>query len=311
MDRIEFLKRRKTGIGSSDAAAVMGLSKWRTPYDVWKDKTTEEVIDDSNDTLELASHLEDYVARKYAEATGHNVRRWNTELVCDEFPFLKANIDREIMLDKRGVGILECKALSHFYFKKVVEQGLPDEYIIQIQHQYLCDSKNKYKWAAFAILDRDSGKMLTFEVEPEAGLQTQICDICIPFWKEYVEKRVPPPAEKKVAFDANTLPKYNGTVTNLTEDTELADLIKTYNDQNEMLSEVQELVDQTKKMIADKMEASKSEAADAIGARIYYRRTIRHTLDGKRIAKEIPAVYMKYLKESVSKTLKIYAKDNN
>ena len=38
MNRAEWLNWRRTGLGGSDIAAVLGLSKWRTPWDVWADK---------------------------------------------------------------------------------------------------------------------------------------------------------------------------------------------------------------------------------------------------------------------------------
>ena len=39
----DWLRFRKTGIGGSDMAAIMGLSKWKSPLDIWLEKTTDEV----------------------------------------------------------------------------------------------------------------------------------------------------------------------------------------------------------------------------------------------------------------------------
>ena len=39
MPRAEWLELRRRGIGGSDAAAVCGLDPWRSPFEVWLDKT--------------------------------------------------------------------------------------------------------------------------------------------------------------------------------------------------------------------------------------------------------------------------------
>lgn len=39
LTRADWLKLRRRGIGGSDVAAILGLSKWRTPLEVWQDKT--------------------------------------------------------------------------------------------------------------------------------------------------------------------------------------------------------------------------------------------------------------------------------
>ena len=39
---------RKSGVGGSEVAAALGLSKWKTPYQLWLEKTTDiEPLDDN------------------------------------------------------------------------------------------------------------------------------------------------------------------------------------------------------------------------------------------------------------------------
>ena len=35
----EWLDWRKKGIGSSDAPIIMGVSPWKTPFELWEEKT--------------------------------------------------------------------------------------------------------------------------------------------------------------------------------------------------------------------------------------------------------------------------------
>ena len=45
LTREEWLARRRSGIGGSDVAAVLGLSPWKSPRQVWLDKTTDATDD--------------------------------------------------------------------------------------------------------------------------------------------------------------------------------------------------------------------------------------------------------------------------
>jgi len=66
-----FSERRhdlsRTGLGGSDAAAVLGLSKYRTPLDVWMNCTGRAGPDEQSEAAEWGQRLESEVLRKYAE----------------------------------------------------------------------------------------------------------------------------------------------------------------------------------------------------------------------------------------------------
>lgn len=50
LTRADWLKLRRRGIGGSDVAAIIGISKWRTPLDIYNDKTEEgEPADDQEE----------------------------------------------------------------------------------------------------------------------------------------------------------------------------------------------------------------------------------------------------------------------
>ena len=38
MNDQEWMDMRKSGIGGSDASAILGLSPWKSPMDIWLDK---------------------------------------------------------------------------------------------------------------------------------------------------------------------------------------------------------------------------------------------------------------------------------
>lgn len=75
MGRPEWLAIRRKTVGGSDAAGIIGLSKWSTPYTVWADKTGRLPDKPDTEAMRLGRDLEDYVARRWMEETGKKVRR--------------------------------------------------------------------------------------------------------------------------------------------------------------------------------------------------------------------------------------------
>lgn len=95
LDKKEWLKYRKQGIGGSDAGAVCGLNPYRTAMQVYQDKVSEEIEEIDNEAMRQGREFEDYVARRFTEATGRKVRRANAMFYHEKYPFTGA-IRREI-----------------------------------------------------------------------------------------------------------------------------------------------------------------------------------------------------------------------
>ena len=75
LNKESWLKYRKQGIGGSDAGAVCGLNPYRTAIQVYYDKTSDSIEDVDNEAMRQGRELEEYVAKRFCEASGKNVRR--------------------------------------------------------------------------------------------------------------------------------------------------------------------------------------------------------------------------------------------
>ena len=117
----EWLEWRKKGIGGSDAGAVAGLNPWKSPVSVYMDKIGESKPTQDNERMRIGRDLEDYVARRFEEATGKKVRRNNFMMVHDDYNFMVANIDREIVGEN---ALLECKTTGSYGKKGRTGQSL-------------------------------------------------------------------------------------------------------------------------------------------------------------------------------------------
>lgn len=113
MPEEEWLEHRKKGFGGSDAAKLLGHSRFGTAMGTWGDKTGMKERGESNESMELGHFFEDPIAKLYKERTGRTVERVNALLSNpNDAPNLLANLDR-ITKDEEGEwGVLEIKNLN-------------------------------------------------------------------------------------------------------------------------------------------------------------------------------------------------------
>lgn len=123
-DRNAFLEERRTGLGGSDIGAILGLSKYRTPVEVWMEKTGRAVPKDGTLQMRFGTYAEQFVADEYSASTGRLVQRFNPMLRHPDFPMVIGHVDRLVIPDgqKRAAHqreirtdrLLECKTASAF-----------------------------------------------------------------------------------------------------------------------------------------------------------------------------------------------------
>ena len=185
---IEATVDRSTGIGGTDVSAILGLNPWRSPVDVWLEKTGRGEPTPDNEAMYWGRVLEDTVASEYARRTGRRVRRVNRTLRHRESPLLMAHIDRKVESEP---AVLECKTAGERAADRWGPAGtdeVPEYYLLQVLH-YL--EVTGYKWAAVAVLigGRD---YRTYEVPGDRELQRRAVDECLQWWARHVDQDVPP-----------------------------------------------------------------------------------------------------------------------
>ena len=127
----EWLSLRRTGIGGSDAGAIMGVSPYKGAYSVWADKMGKLPPIEDNEAMRQGRDLEDYVARRFAEKTGLRVRHEYGMLRSVEHPCMLADIDRRIVGELAG---LECKTSKDITLSRYRNGEFPMEYYCQCLH---------------------------------------------------------------------------------------------------------------------------------------------------------------------------------
>lgn len=151
MSHEEWLEARRTGIGGSDIAAIMGFSNYATIYDVYKSKMgeKEEQNGDNDDLRHWGNILEEPIAQKFSRRTGMKIQNINVMMRHPEKTWAIANIDKAIInpeISKRvrytrqGIlttdAILEIKTANEFQKKEWGEEHtdeIPLHYLCQVQ----------------------------------------------------------------------------------------------------------------------------------------------------------------------------------
>lgn len=184
MPRAEWLELRRTGIGGSDAAAIVGLSPWATPYTVYMDK--QGLLPEKEDTeaMRQGQDLEEYVARRFMEQTGKKVRRCNYMIRNLRHSFALADIDFRVACENAG---LECKTTSTLDLKQFHGAEFPERYYAQCVHYLAVTGADRW-YLAVLVLGRG---FFVFTLERDEAEIAALMDAERQFWQR-VQERNPP-----------------------------------------------------------------------------------------------------------------------
>lgn len=215
-------------IGGSDAAAVLGLSDWTTPVQLWLQKTglEPEARPDAKRqrVLDRGKKLEPFIVDMLIDKLideGHDVEvvATNQRHTDPEFPFLRAEIDVELIVDGEPVNA-DAKSASGFMRKKWGAEGsddMPLAYAAQFMHGLMVTGRRRTLCAALIGLDDVLLYWLERDDETIAGMRAKEVE----FWHQHVVARVPP---DPVRFaDLRALhPKDNGRTIEATAEVDAA-----------------------------------------------------------------------------------------
>ena len=185
IDRSTWLEYRRAGIGGSDAAVIVGLNPFKSLSELYADK--KGLLPDKDDTekMRIGRDLEEYVSKRFCEATGKKVRRNNFMCSKTGFPFLTANVDREIIGENAG---LECKTTSNFSKNDFENGNIPLYYYCQCVH-YM--NVMEYDRMYLAVLVLGVG-FYYYTIERNQNEIDALQTAEIAFWNDHIVPGIPP-----------------------------------------------------------------------------------------------------------------------
>lgn len=195
MSREEWLAQRRHSIGGSDAAAIIGLNHWASPYTVWADKTGRLPDKPDTEAMRIGRDLEEYVARRWCEDTGKEARRCNAILYNDDYPFAHADVDRLVVGEDAG---LECKTTSTLDVKQFGNTDFPEQYYAQCVHYLAVTGLQKW-YLAVLVFGRG---FFTFELERDEAEIEALMAAEQSFWVKVQTDTPPTPDGSKPTGEA-------------------------------------------------------------------------------------------------------------
>ena len=296
--RAEWLEQRRTGIGGSDVAPILGLSPWRTPYQVWEDKTGRGEEQPDSPALYWGRLLEDPIRQAYADRTGLVVTKPDCMFSSATHPFMHANLDG-IAQDGR---LVEFKTSSRADgWGEEGTDDIPEYYMTQVQH-YMAVMEADRTDIGVLIGGRD---FRIYTVAADKELQQMLIDEETKFWA-LVKTDTPP----EVHSSSDAARRWQAATAKKVLDAD-ATLLTAWQDLCAIRSQMDGLKAQEDELKATLMNGMQ----DAVTLKAFGKTlaswslpSSRKTVDSKLLKEEYPEVYERVLKKSApQRTFRIYA----
>lgn len=294
ISRDEWLRLRNNGIGGSDIAAILNMSRYSSRRILWLEKTGVKPPDDLShvEAIHWGNVHEDAVAREFMERTGVQVRKRQAILQRKDKPFMFANVDRLVLGKLEG---LECKTAHEYKKGEWSEDSIPDEYFFQCQWYMAVTGFERWHIAALIggnkfyinTIERDDELIAVMEQEAENFWLNEVKGDQVPAWggtddeKEYLASLHDRDEKDKEIELAPEL--YSG-------------ILKHYEEIKKQMTELEK----EKKAIENDLKAELKDSERAIigDHRVKWSGYETSRLDTKRMKDEDPEIYEKYVKKS-------------
>ena len=299
MPHEEWLRHRQRSIGGSDAAAIVGLSAYVSPYTVWADKLGKIPPSEDNEAMRQGRDLEQYVAERFAEATGKKVRRENNILINPDFPFAHANVDRIVIGEDAG---LECKTTNQLNLKKFKNGEFPDHYYVQCMHYMMVTGCSKW-YLAVLVLGRE---FLWFEIERDEEEIAALAKSEQEFWK-CVEQGVPPAADGSKSTTDTIQTMFPDSSESSVSLFSFDNMLTQREDIKRSIGDLKALQDEIENKIKAYMQDASRGESDKY--RVTWSTSERSSFDSKRFAADHPEMDLsKYFKTTKSRIIRVNKK---
>lgn len=195
MSREDWLAaRRSLGLGGSEAAAAAGLDPYKSPMALWLEKTGQVEPEEAGEAAYFGSLLEPIVCDEFTRRTGLRTRRRNAILCHPERRFMIADVDREVIENRRVCAVLDAKTTSARKADDWQPDSIPDRVTLQLHH-YMAVEGFDHAFVATLI---GGQRFFWARVDRNETIVEHLYRIEADFWR-LVETRTPPDPDGSAA----------------------------------------------------------------------------------------------------------------
>lgn len=299
LSREEWLRYRTGGIGGSDVSVIAGINPFRSVHQLWLEKTGQAEPEESdNEYTHFGTVLEPIVRKEFTERTGIKVRQKHMLLQSEEYPFMYADLDG-VINENGKLAIFEAKTASQ-YKTDTWEEGVPAEYILQVQHYMAVTGANKTYIAALV-----GGNHFVYHiVERDEGMIAKIIAMEKYFWENHViggTEPLPDGSDATTAYFNSKFADSNGATVTLPD--EVIPICEEY----ERLSKELKKLETAKNAAANQIKSYLKEAETGVAGdkKISWKQIYKSTIDTRKLKEEQPEVYSSYLTQSSYRRLMV------
>ena len=294
MPRSEWLALRRKGIGGSDCAAACCLSRWKSPLQLFFEKTRGMKMEEDNERMAWGRTLEPVIRAEFAKRTGLAVIECPFMFASQEYPYMIANVDGIVTEPNDSKALLEIKTVGE-HSAKDWDDGLPLEYYLQIQHYMaVCDLTKAYCTTLIG------GNKFNYQiVERDTETINTIIALESDFWINHVLKGIPPVVSDKDAELLSSLyPKSNNSTAILpaspaSADQIISDYLEIKTLEEEIKSKKAECENKLKAMLGNS-----ESAVSSTGYIISWKSVQSSKFDSTRLKAEHPEIVKAYTTQS-------------
>ena len=295
----DWLKYRTEGIGGSDVSVIAAINPFRSAHQLWLEKTGRiEPEQTDSEYAHFGTLLEPIVRKEFTVRTGLKVRAKNMLLQSEEYPFMLANLDG--VINENGETVLFEAKTASAYKQEVWEEGVPAEYVLQVQH-YMAVTGAKKTYVAALV---GGNHFYYHAVERDEELIAKIIAMEKCFWEINVlgdKEPVPDGSEATTAYFNECFSQSNGETISLPE--EVLSICEAYDKISQQLKEM----GTEKDALANQLKSYLKEAeVGVVGDRkVMWKQVRKSGLDTKRLKQEKPDIYTDYLMQSQYRRLTV------
>lgn len=299
----EWLNIRQHSIGGSECAIILGLNKYKSAYTLWAEKLgLIPGQQEDTEVMRQGRDFEDYVAQRFSEITNKKIRKNNYMYRHSDYPFITANIDREIVGENAG---LECKTTS-IYNKCDFENGeIPPQYYCQCMH-YMAVMGYEKMYLAVLVLSKG---FYWFEINRNECEINALINQEVEFWNTFIlGSEIPIIDDSDNTYNTIKQLKINNkeNILNNDENKNLNDIehiLTEYNSISEQIKYLEKKLKQCKNIIL----ASLDNYSNGYSNKFIITNKIQESkrFDSTQFKNDNPDLYNQYSKTSTSNILKI------
>lgn len=209
----EWLSYRRRGIGGSDAAAILGISPWRTARDLYYDKLSvvKADMDENWVALEMGHLLENLVARIFAKKTGLRIFQRKVMFQHPLYPWMLADLDYLVELPDGSNAILEIKttnynARENWWYNG--EEIVPVYYESQGRHYMSVMNLDRVYFCC--LYGNNEDEVIIRHLDRDYAYESELIALEDTFWNNNVQKQCPPDYTESGDLILQSLQRWKG-----------------------------------------------------------------------------------------------------